>query len=505
MGLRANMPENLSVLEGYADFWKNPHALLNDVNNSGTGLIFSAGDSESNFEEPIVISPTGEEDAKSIAHKYGAELSIKEDSMIKLPFSKDASVSIRTRTYDFTGPGIEPVIKSGSNNVLSKLAGKKIFLLSIDLVNAYRRLMRGIEDKPHRRFLIVSKLGAYTLIPQFIRNRAFKKEDGLDDLREDTIAPVECLRTIFLASLVKAAESPVPVIGFWRKGKNYALAVTHDVETQEGMESGVWRLLGVEEKFGIRSTWNVPSDRYPLSKDTISKLAKVGELGCHDTRHDGKLVLVRPDEQAKRLHDCKDSLEEASGQSVKGFRSPLLQHNSQLVGILSKAGYEFDSSIPSWEVLSPTSLGPHGVGTVFPFISSGIVEVPVSLPQDHQLLRVIGLSPADTSSTLLKFSNWIGKLGGACVLLVHPDYEYGQPGNEAEYQKLLESLARSPACDVMTLGGIARWWKFRERIQWKLEDGRPSSDESRSDSDKAQVRLATDYNEQNGFTLEDAA
>jgi len=62
---------------------------------------------------------------------------------------------------------------------------------------------------------------------------------------------------------------------------------------------------------------------------------------------------------------------------------------------------------PSWEILSPTSLKPHGVGTIFPFEINGILEIPVSLPQDHQLIRVAGQRPSAAVDTLLRLSTWI--------------------------------------------------------------------------------------------------
>src|SRR5438128_2372043 len=81
---------------------------------------------------------------------------------------------------------------------------------------------------------------------------------------EENLGPVECLRAVFLASVVKIA-GPVPRIGFWRRGKGYALSVTHDVETSTGLKKGAERLMEVEGRLKIRSTWNIPSDRYPLN------------------------------------------------------------------------------------------------------------------------------------------------------------------------------------------------------------------------------------------------
>jgi len=320
-----------------------------------------------------------------------------------------------------------------------------------------------IDENPSRRFRLLTKMPfSYRIVPSSIRNRVFKAKGSISGLREQALGPVECLRSIFLAALVIASGSPIPTIGFWRRGKSYALAVSHDVETRVGLEDGAGVLIGVEKEIGIRSTWNIPSDRYPLSSQLLIALAETGEVGGHDTKHDGRLVFTSFKDKVGRVRRCRERLESLSKREVRGFRAPLLQHGRELVEALGRAGYEYDSSMPSWEPLSPTSLGPHGVGTVFPFLISGIVEIPVSMPQDHQLIRVGGLSVEQAVDQLLEVSRWVKKIGGACVLLVHPDYEFGQESGRDEYRRLLETFRLDPTCDVMTLGEMARWWTYRQ-------------------------------------------
>src|SRR2546425_607746 len=506
IGLAADQNETLEVLRRYAEFWKIPSKPVDKISSTDVDAIFCSGRPVQAFDgKKVVISPSGVEDATRLAQDYGLTVTTG-TSMISLPVSPEAQVSIQTQTYDFQGSQIESMIVSKGHVVLSRIRGKDTYLLSIDLVKNYNQLMSGLDDEPHPRFRFVTKLrGSYNLIPRFVRNRAFRDPAGLEKLREETIAPMECLRLIFLASIVKASGRAVPFVGFWRRGKNYALAVTHDVETREGLENGCMRLYDVEQKLRLRSSWNVPSDRYPLSNEILSKLAVAGELGAHDTRHDGRLVLADFEAKVKRVGECRTTLEQLSGKEVRGFRSPLLQHSHEIVEALGKAGYTHDSSIPSWEILSPTSLGPHGIGTVFPFIASGIVEVPVSLPQDHQLLRVVGLQASKSIDLLHKFSHWISSLGGACVLLVHPDYDFGLPENQDEYRRLLEVFTQDPKCSIMTVDEIARWWSQRDGVFWSLENGPMQlsiANEPLGLGNEIQVKLATDYDDRTGLKTE---
>ena len=462
--LAGNDDNDLSILSEYAAFWKVPYTLRSQID--GKPIFFTSSpwkEIDTQDYRPVIISPTRIEGAREIARHFGLDVTFKE-TPVRLPISPGVSVSLQTRLYQFSGPDLEPVLKDGENILVNKILGSAVFILSVDLVSEYHRLMYGrIDENPNWRFRLLTRMPfSYRLIPSSIRNRFFKAKRSVTAFREELLGPIEFLRSLFLASLAIASKDPIPIIGFWRRGKSYALAVSHDVETQLGLEDGAGRLIEVEKELGIRSTWNLPTDRYPLSSQLVIALAQNGEVGGHDTKHDGRLFFAGITDKLDRVKRCRERLEFLSRRPVRGFRAPLLQHSRELVETLGKAGYEYDSSMPSWEPLSPTSLKPHGVGTVFPFLISGLVEIPVSMPQDHQLIRVGGLGVAAAVDQLLEVSRWIRKAGGACVLLVHPDYEFGQEEGRDEYLRLLRSFRSDPACDIMTLGEMARWWIYRQ-------------------------------------------
>jgi hypothetical protein len=443
----------------------------------------------------ILVFPSGPKDSRNIAEEYGLVLDTKE-TLVRLPVSPGVFVSMRTRVNEFSGPSVEPLINDGEIRILTRIRDTRIHLSSVELVPEYDRLVtRGLEETPSRKFRLVTKFPfSYRAIPSFIRNRAFRAPRGVSELTEDMLYPVECLRAIFLASLVVAGERAIPRIAFWRRGKSHALAITHDVETKIGLEDGAGRCAEVEAKLGVRSTWNVPSERYPLSSQLLISLATAGEIGGHDTKHDGGLIFESFDNKVVRVGRCKDRLESLSKKEVRGFRSPLLQHGRELVEALGKAGYEYDSSAPSWEPLSPTSLKPHGVGTVFPFFVSGLLEIPVSLPQDHQLIRVSGLTTSDAVQELFRISNFVRDVGGACVLLVHPDYEFGQPGNADDYYRLLQKFTSDPDCEILTLGELARWWTHRAGSHIEMRDGDFSISYTNANEPRdLEVELVTGY------------
>ncbi len=503
ISLRGNNDKEVQILTEFAEFWKVPY--LEGPFQGGKEILVSSGrisETEAKSHSSIIVFPSGLEESRNIAREYGLGAKTKE-TLLQLPVAPEVSVSIRTGVTEFSGQGIEPVINDGETPVLYRLSGTRVHLSSVDVVSEYERLVAGgLEEVPSRKFRLVTKIPfSYRAIPSFIRNRAFRAPNAVTELTNDKLAPVECLRVIFLASLVVAAERALPRIAFWRKGKSHALAITHDVETKLGLEDGAGRLADIESKLGVRSTWNVPSERYPLSSQLLISLATAGEVGGHDTKHDGRLIFENFENKVERVARCKSRLESLSKKEVRGFRSPLLQHGRELIDALGKAGFQYDSSTPSWEPLSPTSLKPHGVGTVFPFFVSTMLEIPVSLPQDHQLIRVSGLTVSEAVQELFRVSGWVRGVGGACVLLVHPDYEFGQPENREEYYRLLERFRSDPECEILTLGELARWWTHRANSKIETSNGDISINYRDKDwSGDLELELVTGYG-RDGFKI----
>jgi len=504
IALAGDDDHDVSILNEYLEFWKLPNTLRSQ--SDGKPILFTSSPSKEidmQDSRPVIISPTRIEGAREIARQFGLYLTVKE-TKVHLPIAHGFSVSLQTKLYRFSGPNLEPVLKDRENIIINKIRGSSIHILSVDLVSEYRQLMHGrMDENPNWRFRLITRMPfSYRLIPSSIRNRFFKAKRSATSLREELLGPIEFLRLLFLAGLAIASQDPIPIIGFWRRGKSYALAVTHDVETQLGLEDGAGRLIEVEKELGIRSTWNIPSDRYPLSSQLLIALAENGEVGGHDTKHDGRLFFTSVKDKLDRVKRCKERLELLSRRPVRGFRAPLLQHSRELVETLGKAGYEYDSSMPSWEPLSPTSLKPHGIGTVFPFLMSGLVEIPISMPQDHQLIRVGGLEVAEAVNQLLEVSRWIKETRGACVLLVHPDYEFGQEEGRGEYLRLLQSFRSDPACDIMTLGELASWWIYRQE-SYIDEDGmiNARSDGSKDVVGELELELVMGYG-MDGFKIE---
>lgn len=213
----------------------------------------------------------------------------------------------------------------------------------------------------------------------------------------------------------------------WPDGKRFALVLTHDVEREMGQDR-CCMVASLEEKFGLRSSFNLVPERYDVSPALRDYLVKRGfEVGVHDLRHDGKLFSSRMSFQvcAERInHYLRDW-------NAQGFRAGAMHHNLEWIGELDLL---YDLSTFDTDPFEPQ---PDGVGTIFPFWVScpgprgGYVEIPYTLVQDFTLFTLMREQSIDIWKKKL---DWIVQMGGMALLNTHPDYiNFNNQWGDEEY------------------------------------------------------------------------
>ena len=211
------------------------------------------------------------------------------------------------------------------------------------------------------------------------------------------------------------------------------MVLTHDVEARAGYEN-LELLRDPEREAGLRSSWNfvplrVPEqDRYEVSEAVLGMLADEGcEVGVHGLHHDGhdlaSLAMLRERLPAIRTF--------ADRWGAVGFRAPATQRAWAWMPLL---GFDYDSSSPDSDPYEPTA---GGCCSWLPFFNGAMVELPITLPQDHTLFSILGHRDGLV---------WIDKLhmirerGGMALVLSHPDYARDPVLLEA-YRALLALVA----------------------------------------------------------------
>ena len=79
----------------------------------------------------------------------------------------------------------------------------------------------------------------------------------------------------------------------WPHNRQFALVLTHDVDTAKG-HANCLKLMQLEEKLGFRSSFNFVPELYNVSPELRSVLKQKGfEVGVHGLTHDGNLYRSR--------------------------------------------------------------------------------------------------------------------------------------------------------------------------------------------------------------------
>ena len=278
--------------------------------------------------------------------------------------------------------------------------------------------------------------------------RAFDPERLLDWPSDNSLDSLQRLmvRLILLAS----GRSEAEFAWFWPDAHPWAVALTHDVETAEGLER-VERVAELERQRGLRSSFNLVPRDYQAPESLLEWLRDDGfEIGVHGYTHDGLMFSS----QRRFMERLGPVNEYGRAWDASGFRSPATYRNWDWLHHLE---FEYDSSAADTAPFEPQ---PGGCASLFPYFIDRLVEMPLTLPQDHTLFGLLGQTNAEQWFSNLKRIS--GANGMACVL-THPDPAVGYIGqaeNEAHYRELLDTVARSDAWIALPRD-VARWWRTR--------------------------------------------
>jgi hypothetical protein len=264
--------------------------------------------------------------------------------------------------------------------------------------------------------------------------------------------------------LADVAGEPVPWIAPWPNGRDWALVLTHDVEGIHGYER-IQLLRDLERSFELRSSWNLVPERYErnaryhVDGQTVDSLLKEGcEIGIHGLRHDGRdLASLRT--LRRRLPRMQAA---AKSWNAVGFRSPATHRVYEWMPML---GFEYDSSYPDTDPYEPQ---PGGSCSLLPYMNGNLVELPITLTQDHTLFSILG--ETDERMWVAK-TDHIRREGGMALVLTHPDYA-DDPRLLSSYRALLERYHNDATVWHALPREVSSWWRRRSSSRIERENSR---------------------------------
>ncbi|MHB1836297.1 MAG: polysaccharide deacetylase family protein [Solirubrobacteraceae bacterium] len=249
--------------------------------------------------------------------------------------------------------------------------------------------------------------------------------------------------------LRRSGAGRLAVRGWWPAPYLCACVLTHDVEGAAGLER-IDEIVAIERKHGLRSSWNFVAEDYEIPAGTFDRLRDAGcEIGLHGIRHDGKLFQSRRSflRELPKIRCYMDRWQ------AVGFRSPATHRRAEWMEGL---GCLYDSSYPDTDPFEPQ---PGGCCSILPFMFGDVVELPITMVQDHTLWEVLG---ERTIELWLSKSDWIAAHHGLININTHPDYLV-TPERLRAYDEFVASVASIDRCWHALPNAVAGWWRQRQK------------------------------------------
>jgi peptidoglycan/xylan/chitin deacetylase (PgdA/CDA1 family) len=253
-----------------------------------------------------------------------------------------------------------------------------------------------------------------------------------------------------LRDRLRGRDDALAFVNFWPNAKRFAFILSHDVESARGVEE-VPRLLEIEQRHGLTSSWNFCAEQYPIPDALFNDLRAAGcEIGLHGIRHDGRLFSSRAsfESHLPRIHRY------LSDWHADGFRSPATHRRADWMPELRCL---YDSSFPDTDPFEPMA---GGCCSIFPFFIEELVELPITLVQDHTWFTILG---GRSIAPWVSKSEWIIRHHGLVNLLVHPDYMLSRERLEL-YDAFLGFLTEQQGGWHALPAEVAQWWKTRAAL-----------------------------------------
>lgn len=269
----------------------------------------------------------------------------------------------------------------------------------------------------------------------------------------------------------------------WPDGRRAAVALTFDVdgdtvpflvdrenahrrlslwsEHAYGPTVGLGHILDLYE---VKGTFFVPgfvADRHP---EAIERLLAGGhEIGHHGHMHE------RPDGLGDDLERTVlergiEALRRVSGQAPRGYRSPAWELKPDTPALLTRLGFDYDSSLMGRDV-------PYMVRTP----GHNLVELPITWISDDymQFGRAAGIgSPTAAFDVFSQAFEGLYRRGGLWIMTMHP-FLTGRPSRLLLLERLVRFVRAFPRVWWTTCGELAAYCR-RPEVQARLAVDTPT-------------------------------
>ena len=225
-------------------------------------------------------------------------------------------------------------------------------------------------------------------------------------------------------------------------------------ERQYGGRHGIWRVLDLLDKYGIKSTFfvsGVTAERYPDSVKAIK--ARGHDIAGHAYAHE-ELYNLPIEEERQIILKTINALEKISGERPWGWRSPKVWISDNTLELLAENGFIYNSDLLNEDL-------PYVIKTK----SKELVEIPYTFTTDDACLyspinypygiprNVLGVWQ-DEFHVLYEESKKSPKM---LIICLHP-YLTGRPSRSKALDDFLNYIKDFKGLWYARCIDIANWW-----------------------------------------------
>lgn len=258
--------------------------------------------------------------------------------------------------------------------------------------------------------------------------------------------------------------------------------------TPAQMERRLREFGALAEQCGISPTFPITAVVVGRSSRTVRHLQAEGvEFAIHGLVHNDHLGMSGA-RQTESIAGARQVFARV-GVEVKGFRAPYLRANADTLAAIRENGLEYDSSqAVAFQVLPP-DVEAHNDGVrralefyraqdarrtvCTPRIESGVVRIPVAIPDDEIMVDRLHLGPAQQTEAWTRILDDTYDRGELFTIQLHPE-RIGHC-RVALATVLMDARTRPEPVWFANLGDVARWWRARATARIDVDQKDPDS------------------------------
>jgi allantoinase len=241
----------------------------------------------------------------------------------------------------------------------------------------------------------------------------------------------------------------LPPGAFWPRPVPDTLNYSH---RDYGNRAGVWRILEVMERFGVRGSVSLNAalcDHIPEIIDACTRLGwELFSHGVYNTR----LIYGMDDDQLRAMiRDSVDTIHRQSGQKVRGFLAPAISTTENFFDLLPEFGIRYTLDMVHDDQPIP-----------FRVREGKLISLPYSFEfNDIRAMGVRGFPPERYAATVKAAFDQLyeegAETGMVLCMPIHP-FVIGQPHRIAALADVLQHVTSRKDVWLATAGEIADWY-----------------------------------------------